>query len=352
MYSFIKPLLFKIEPETAHNIAIKSLKLNCFPSSFFKIENEELLKIKLFGKTFSNPIGLAAGFDKSAEVYNTIFKFGFGFVEVGTVTPLKQYGNSKPRVFRLENDEALINRLGFNNDGSEVIYDRILSNPPNGILGVNIGPNKDTKIQENDFLLCLKKFVNIADYITINISSPNTEKLRSFHDDQKLISLIKLVNLEKKNLKSQTPILIKISPDIDENLVEKIAEIVLENYISALIITNTSNASRENLTDSKKKEPGGLSGKPIEEISNNLIKKFYKALKGQIPIIGVGGVDSGKSAYKKILSGASLIQLYTGMIYKGPQIIKNIKIDLIDQLKNDGVKNFSDVVGQNSLSKF
>ena len=148
MFSFIKPLLFKLDPETAHNLAIKTLKLNCFPSAFFRIDNEDMLKINLFGKTFSNPIGLAAGFDKSAEVYNPIFKFGFGFVKVGTVTPFKQYGNPKPRIFRLESDKALINRLGFNNDGSEIIHDRILSNSPTGILGVNIGPNKDTQSQK------------------------------------------------------------------------------------------------------------------------------------------------------------------------------------------------------------
>ena len=205
MFSYIKPLLFKINPETAHNLAIKTLKLNCFPSAFFRIDNEDMLKTNLFGKTFSNPIGLAAGFDKSAEVYNSIFKFGFGFVEVGTVTPLKQYGNPKPRIFRLESDKALINRLGFNNDGSEIIHDRILSNSPAGILGVNIGPNKDTQNQKNDFLLGFKKFFDIADYITINISSPNTENLRDFHEDQKLISLINQLIWKKVilNLKYQ-----------------------------------------------------------------------------------------------------------------------------------------------------
>ena len=352
MFSFIKPLLFKIDPETAHNLAIKTLKLNCFPSTFFRIDNEDMLKISLFGKTFSNPIGLAAGFDKSAEVYNSLFKFGFGFIEVGTVTPLKQYGNPKPRIFRLENDEALINRLGFNNDGSEIIYNRILSNPPRGVLGINIGPNKDTKSQKNDFLLGFKFFFDIADYITINISSPNIENLRDFHKDQKLKSLIQSINLEKSNLKSQIPIMLKISPDINENLIDIISEIVSENSIGALILTNTSNINRENLNDPQKNELGGLSGKPMEKISNNLINKFHKILKGKVPIIGVGGVDSGKSAYEKILAGASLIQFYTGMIYKGPQVVKNIKKELIDQMKKDGIKNFTEIIGQSSLSNF
>ena len=222
MFSIIKPFLFKIDPEKAHNLAINSLKLNCIPNNFFKVRDEEVLEINLFGKKFSNPIGIAAGFDKSAEVYNALFKIGFGFVEVGTVTPLKQFGNSKPRIFRLEKDEALINRLGFNNDGSDIIYKRILENRPKGILGINIGPNKDSKNQENDFLICFKKFFNLADYITINISSPNTENLRDFHNENKLISLIKKINQEKNDLKSDIPVMLKVSPDIEEDIINSI----------------------------------------------------------------------------------------------------------------------------------
>ena len=204
MYKVIKPFLFKVDPEIAHNLAIKALKLNYLPKSFFYVENEEILGIDLFGKKFKNPIGLAAGFDKSAEVYNSFFKLGFGFVEVGTITPLKQYGNPKPRVFRLENDEALINRLGFNNDGSDIVEKRIKNNKKNGILGINIGPNKETIKQIEDFITCFRKLSKLADYITINISSPNTKNLRDFHDDQNLISLLRLINKEKKLLKLLT----------------------------------------------------------------------------------------------------------------------------------------------------
>ena len=352
MFSILRPLLFNLDPETAHDLAIKSLKLNPLPSNFFSVKDEQMLEISLFGKNFPNPIGLAAGFDKSAEVYQSLFKFGFGFIEVGTVTPLKQSGNPKPRIFRLEDDEALINRLGFNNDGSEVIRERILSNKSkiSGILGVNIGPNKNTENQQNDFLICLKSFIDIADYITINISSPNTEKLRDFHEEERLISLIQSINLEKKNLKSNIPIMLKISPDISEELIEQISGIALQNFISSLIISNTSNLNRNNLNDTQKNETGGLSGKPMEEISNKLIKNFYKNLKGKVPIIGVGGIDSGKSAYDKFLAGASLVQLYTGMVYKGPKIIKKIKEEIIFQLKNDGVKNYSELIGQGSLT--
>jgi len=346
MFSLIKPLLFKIDPETAHNLAIQSLKLNYLPSTFFKVDDEEMLKINLFNMTFPNLIGLAAGFDKSAEVYNSIFKFGYGFVEVGTVTPLAQFGNPKPRIFRLEQDGALINRLGFNNDGSKIIRSRILSNLPSGILGINIGPNRDTNNQENDFLKGTNYFFDIANYITINISSPNTDNLRDFQNEQRLISLVQSINSVKKNLKSKIPIMLKISPETEDSLIEKISEIAVNNSISALILTNTSDVNRENLNSNKKNEKGGLSGKPIEEISNKLINKFYKVLKGKVPIIGVGGVDSGQSVYKKVLAGASLVQLYTGMVYKGPQIVKNIKKEFIEKLKKDGVKNFTEIIGQ------
>ena len=346
MFSIIRPILFKIDPEIAHNLAIKSLKFNYLPKSFFKIENEEMLEIDLFNKRFPNPIGLAAGFDKSAEVYNSIFKFGFGFIEVGTITPLKQYGNPKPRIFRLEKDEALINRLGFNNDGSEIIKKRIQKNKKKGILGINIGPNKQTKNQKDDFILGLKNFYNLADYIAINISSPNTENLRDFHEVKKLNELLKIINKEKEKENITTPIMLKISPDINDSTIDKISEIAINNSIVALILTNTTNTNRNNLIELQKNEIGGLSGKPLEDISNNIIKKFYKKLNGKIIIIGVGGVDSGKSAYNKIISGASLVQLYTGIIFKGPEVVKNIKRDLIDYLKNDGVKNLREIIGQ------
>ena len=207
-------------------------------------------------------------------------------------------------------------------------------------------PTKIQKNQINDFLIGFKTFHSLADYITINISSPNTEKLRDFHQFQKLTELLKSINEEKIKLKSKIPIILKISPDIDDKTIEEISEISLNNLISALILTNTSNENKKNLLDNKRFEEGGLSGKPIEDISNMVIKKFYKNLKNKVKIIGVGGVDSGKSAYKKIISGASLIQLYTGMIYKGPEVVKKIKIDLIKNLKQDGVKNFKELIGQ------
>jgi len=346
MFSILKPFLFNLDPENAHDLAIKSLKFNPFPRKMFEVEDEQILKIELLGKNFPNPIGLAAGFDKSAEAYNSLLKLGFGFVEVGTITPLKQFGNPKPRIFRLEDDGALINRLGFNNDGMNVIKNRIKSGGKKGVLGINIGPNKDTKDQKNDFCLGLKNFFDIADYITVNISSPNTESLRDFHEQEKLKDLLLALNKIKKENKTDIPLLLKVSPDIKDNHISEIVDIATKNDIAAIILTNTTNGNRDNLRSEVKKEEGGLSGEPLQQISTNMIKKFYKQLNGKIPIIGVGGVNSGKSAYEKIIAGASLLQLYTSFVYRGPSIAKDIKKELIQILKTEGLSNIKEAIGK------
>ena len=350
MFSKLRPLIFKVDPEKAHTLAIKSLKFNLIPNVFDESKNDPIFQTKIFDKELDNPIGMAAGFDKNAEVYNSLFKLGFGFVEVGTITPLKQYGNPKPRVFRLVEDEALINRLGFNNHGAEIVKDRIKRNNKMGLLGINIGPNKDSSDRLNDYLIGLKTFYDDADYITINISSPNTENLRTFHEGNKLQDLLKSIMIEKKNLKSNIPIAVKISPDIDETQVNLISEILLEYEIKAIIISNTSDTTRDKLSDIQRHQKGGLSGKPIEEKSNILINRFYKLLKGKIKIIGVGGVDSGKAAYDKFTAGADYVQLYTGMVFKGPNIAGIIKKDLKELLIRDGVKNYTEIVGNKTLS--
>ena len=343
MFSKLRPFIFKLDPELAHTLAIKALKFNF--KSIKNIKKNSSIENTLLGKKFFNPIGIAAGFDKDSEVYNSLFKLGFGFVEVGTITPLKQYGNPKPRVFRLEEDEALINRLGFNNSGADKVSSRIILNPPNGLFGINIGPNKDSINRLEDYLICFRKFHKLGDYLTINISSPNTENLRSFHDQKELNELLHAIKEEKDNLQSNTPVAIKISPDINEKNIEKISELLLKYKINIIIISNSTDSHRENLKNINKLEKGGLSGKPLEKKSNLIINRFYKILKNEIVIIGVGGVDSGKSAYEKIINGASLIQLYTGMIYKGPNIAFKITDELIDIFKNEGVKNISEVIG-------
>jgi len=346
MFTNLRSLIFKLDPEIAHNLAIKSLKFNFVPNILDDDRDNPLFKTELFNKNLDNPIGMAAGFDKNAEVYNSLFKLGFGFVEVGTITPLKQYGNPKPRVFRLIEDKALINRLGFNNLGAMNVVDRIRSNSQTGLLGINIGPNMDTENRLNDYVECLKTFHEVADYITINISSPNTENLRSFHEQSKLNKLLMIIDKEKKILGSKIPIAVKVSPDINEQEINMISEVLLNNNIEVIIVSNTSDSTREGLNNTQKHQKGGLSGKPIEEKSSKLINEFYKVLNGKIKIVGVGGVDSGKSAYNKFLAGADYIQLYTGMVFRGPNIVSMIKKELKELLLKDGVKNFTEIIGK------
>ena len=350
MFSKLRSLIFKVDPEKAHTLAIKSLKFNLVPNVFDENKNDPIFQTKIFDKDLDNPIGMAAGFDKNAEVYNSLFKLGFGFVEVGTITPLKQYGNPKPRVFRLVEDEALINRLGFNNQGAEIVKERIKRNKKLGLLGINVGPNKDSSDRLDDYLIGLKTFYDDADYITINISSPNTENLRTFHEGDKLQDLLKSIMEERKNLKTNIPIAVKVSPDISEDQVNQVSEILLEHEIKAIIVSNTSEATRDKLSNIQRHQKGGLSGKPIEEESNILINKFYKLLKGKIKIIGVGGVDSGQAAYDKFIAGADFVQLYTGMVFKGPNIAGIIKKDLKELLIRDGVKNYTEIIGNKTLS--
>ena len=342
MFEKIRSLIFKFDPEIAHDLAIKALKFNFISQN--KIKNKSI-ETEIFGKTILNPIGIAAGFDKDAEVYNSLFKLGFGFVEVGTVTPEPQYGNPKPRVFRLEEDKALINRLGFNNVGSETAAENINKHRPKGLLGINIGPNKDTKNRIEDYLKCFRVLNKLGDYITINISSPNTENLRSFHKPEELIELLSALNEEKNQISSTINIAVKIAPDLELKDLDIIGNILLNNKIKLAIISNTSDGTRENLKNINKFEKGGLSGKPIEKKTNLLIKEFYKIFNNKIKIIGVGGVDTGKSAYDKFISGASYIQLYTGMVYQGPNIVNNISEELNDILVSDGIKNIEEIVG-------
>ena len=343
MFNLIRPFIFKFSPEVAHSLAIKALKLNQIPA--IDKTTRVTIQTKFLNKTLNSPLGVAAGFDKNAEVYNPLYKLGFGFVEVGTITPKPQIGNPKPRVFRLEEDEALINRLWFNNIGSVESNKNIKNNSPNGLLGINIGPNKDTENRVEDYLICFRKFHNLADYITINISSPNTENLRNFHKNEELDNLLKCINEEKKNLNSNVPIAVKVSPDIDEKSIHEISELFLKYNVKIVIVSNTTDRNRENISNINKLEKGGLSGKPLENISNELINKFFKLVGKKILIIGVGGVDSADGVFNKIVSGATLVQLYTGMVYKGPTIASKINKDLDEIVKREGFKNISEAIG-------
>ncbi len=345
-YQIINSLINKLDPELAHSLAIQFLKnlyILLFPS-----KDNEILKISILGKEFLNPIGLAAGFDKNAEVYDKMFALGFGFAEVGTITPKPQEGNPKPRVFRLIEDDAIINRLGFPSQGLVKVKSRIENKKAEGILGINIGPNKDSPSRVDDYVECFKNFHNLCSYICINISSPNTENLRNFHEQENLKKLLNEILNMKKTLNSKTPVVLKISPDINDDDIDMICKNILEFNLDGLVLTNTSVKLRENLINKQKNEKGGLSGSPIKDISNLIIKKFFKRIKAKVPIIGVGGIDSGISAYEKIKAGASLLQLYTGLVYKGPFVVSAIKQELAELLRRDGFSSLQKAVGVDS----
>jgi len=342
-YQIINRLINIFDPELSHSLAIFSLKYLFWSTRVD--EDDPILSVKVFGKKFKNPIGLAAGFDKNADVYEKFSSLGFSFSEIGTVTPRPQVGNLKPRVFRLNEDSAVINRLGFPNEGMSKIRSKIQNKLSNGILGINIGPNKESTSRIKDYLETFKNFYDISDYICINISSPNTESLRDFHETNQLESLLSEVLSLRKSLKSIVPVILKISPDIKEKEISEISDVILKYNIDGITISNTTVSQRETLKNQGKNEQGGLSGVPLQNLSNNLIKKFYKIIGKKIPIIGVGGVNSGKSAYDKIRSGATLLQLYTGLVFQGPFIAKNIKKDLVLLLKQDGFKSLEEAVG-------
>ena len=329
MYNTSLKILRLLPPELSHTITINFLK-------YFKVRQknieDSILSQHLMGLDFPNPIGLAAGFDKNAEVMHSMFSFGFGFLEVGTITPQPQSGNSKPRVFRLSEDKAIINSLGFNNKGIKKVKKNLIKHQKsylnNKIVGVNIGKNKNSSEAIDDYLIGLEELGDLASYITINISSPNTEGLRDLQ------------------LRGKIEKLIKISPDLNEDQLRDIALISLANNIDGLILTNSTIKRESNLISINKGKKGGLSGKPLYNNSNIILKKMYDLTNGQIPLIGVGGISSGKDCYEKIKSGASLVQLYTALVYSGPNLINRMKGDLIDLIKTDGYKNVSEVIGK------
>ena len=338
-YSFLKSLLFLFDPEIAHRITINYLKF----ARFKKPKLYEVLQSEVFGLNFQNPIGIAAGFDKNGEVAHNLINLGFGFSEVGTVTPKPQLGNPRPRVFRLKDDRAIINRLGFNSVGFSEVKTK-LEKIGDNIIGVNIGANKNSKDFSEDYIKGIKFFSTLASYITINISSPNTPGLRNLEVLENLdVLLNKINNLEREDLLIKIPILLKISPDLEADNLKYLCEKVLSSKIDGLIISNTT-ISRDSIsTDTLEK--GGLSGKPIFDISTKQLRMAYKYTNGKIPLIGVGGVDSAEKAYEKIKNGASLIQLYTGLVYNGPNLIKDINEDLSSLIERDGYSNISEAVG-------
>ena len=338
-YSFLRSLLFLLDPEIAHRITINYLKM----IRTKKPKSYNVLRSNVFGLNFPNPVGIAAGFDKNAEVAENLINLGFGFSEVGTVTPSPQPGNPKPRIFRLKDDEAIINRLGFNSDGFDQVKTR-LGKINDSIVGVNIGANKDSKDFSEDYIRGIKFFSTLASYITINISSPNTPGLRKLEVLENLdVLLDKINNLHKEDLLIKIPILLKISPDLEYDNLKYLCDKVLSSEIDGLIISNTT-VARNSIT-SKLAQEGGLSGRPLFKSSTLQLRKVYKYTNGEIPLVGVGGIDSAEKAYEKIKNGASLVQLYTGLVYNGPKLIKNINKDLSILIEKDGYNNISEAIG-------
>lgn len=358
IYKFLRPIIFKMDSEKAHNLALKFLRY--FPNLATCLtirKNYGALEQEVCGLNFKNPIGLSAGFDKNGEVVRAMNGFGFGFVEVGTITPEPQPGNEKPRMFRLEKDRAIINRLGFNNKGADNMLKNLkrfnfAKSGEKGskiICGINIGKNKDTKDALKDYLPLIEKFYDKASYITVNISSPNTKNLRDLQNQENLNEFLERIIAKKieakKIYQKEVPIFLKLAPDLDEKQQEDIAKIVLENGIDGLIISNTTIDRSDDLKSANKGEAGGLSGKPLFEKSNQVLRNFYKLTNGKLPIIAVGGVFDAKDAYEKIKSGASLVQIYSALIYNGFGMVEKINKDLDGLVRQDGFDNISQVVG-------
>lgn len=330
-YPIIKKALFQLDPEQAHEFTFRQLqRISSTPLNFLIRQSLPTKPIDCMGLSFKNPVGLAAGLDKDGDCINALGMMGFGFIEVGTVTPKAQDGNEKPRLFRLTEAQGLINRMGFNNKGVDNLINNIKKSHYGGILGVNIGKNKITPVEQgkDDYLICMDKVYMHADYIAINISSPNTPGLRSLQYGEALDDLLSAVKQRQNQLQNQhkkyVPIALKIAPDLTENELIQIADSLIRHNIDGVIATNTT-LQRDlvkGLTNSE--QTGGLSGRPVQSISTNIIKRLSKELNNRIPIIGVGGIDSVIAAREKLAAGASLVQIYTGFIYHGPRLIKDI----------------------------
>jgi dihydroorotate dehydrogenase len=330
MYSLLRSLLFALEPETSHRLTLQALRIAgnfpLFSSLLTQLYKTESKPAQVFGLTFKNPVGLAAGYDKDALAINGLAALGFGHIEIGTVTPQPQAGNPRPRVFRLLEDEAVINRMGFPSQGSEYVLRRLLRFARNDmILGVNLGKNKDTPLEEaaQDYIKLMKVFVPLADYLTINISSPNTVGLRRLQNRAMLENLLDEINLERGTWNLKRPILVKISPDMTEEELDDAIGVILDKGMDGIIATNTT-LSREGLRSRSKGESGGLSGSPLKGRSEAILSRVVKLVNGKVPIISGGGIVSVDDAKKRLALGASLVQVYTGLIYHGRGLVKRI----------------------------
>lgn len=346
------PVLRWLDPEDAHRLAIQGLR---FLPPGKPHADDPKLAVRAFGLNFPNPIGMAAGFDKSAEVPDALLRLGFGFVEIGSVTPKPQSGNPRPRLFRLERDEAVINRMGFNNDGAETALRRLAARAQHGgIVGVNVGASKDSPDRVNDYVKLIETFAPVASYFTVNVSSPNTPGLRNLQEGALLDDLLARVIDARQRVRESagdTPVLLKIAPDLSLAQLDDVVQVARSRRVDGMIVSNTTIARPSTLREEMRaKEQGGLSGRPLFRLSTRMVAETYVRVEGAFPLIGVGGVDSGGAALTKIRAGASLIQLYSSLVYKGLGIVDEIKRDLASTLLRTGRDSLSEIVGSDAAT--
>jgi dihydroorotate dehydrogenase len=342
-YRLAGPLIRLFDAECAHGLTLRALKSGLVPPQ--PACDDPLLKITLWGREFPNPVGLAAGFDKNAEVPDVMLGQGFGFVEVGSVTPRPQPGNPKPRLFRLVEDRAVVNRMGFNNEGLDAVAARLASRPRVGIVGANLGKNKDTEDAASDYEKGVRALGPVSDYLVINVSSPNTPGLRALQGRAPLEDLVGRTRAALNALPSAPPLLLKIAPDLTEDDKKDIAEVALAGGLDGLIVSNTTIVRPDSLVSAHKSQTGGLSGAPLFAASTQVLSDIYRLTDGVLPLIGVGGIASGADAYAKVRAGASLVQFYSAMVYQGPALVTRVKRELAALLRRDGFTALTQAVG-------
>ncbi len=341
-----RPLLFRMDAEKAHHLAISALKHGMVPAQ--SIEADHSLSVNLGSLHLQHPVGLAAGFDKNAECIRNLSQLGFSFIETGTVTPKAQPGNPKPRLFRLEKDKAIINRLGFNNKGLESYLQNLTARnhmQPQVRLGVNIGKNKTSEDAVADYLTCYEKLHDKADYITVNISSPNTPGLRDLQEKEAITSLLAALEHARDKANSSTPMFVKIAPDMDESSLKAVADACIKASMDGLIVSNTTISRPDSVQHRHKTETGGLSGAPLKAAANEALRLTYKHVGNSLPLIGVGGIVNGQDAVEKIRLGATAVQLYSGLIYKGFALVKECVDALEKELKANQASTIADIIG-------
>ena len=343
LFNIAAPFLRRLDPETAHRLTIAGLRM--LPARRARVVDPPSLKTCVLDRDFPNPVGLAAGFDKHAEVPDAMLALGFGFVEVGSVTPRPQPGNARPRVFRLDEDRAVINRYGFNSEGLAAVADRLRARMRrSGIIGVNLGANKESDDPFADYVEGIEELEGLAAYFVVNVSSPNTPGLRSLQARASLEALLERVLRVRSDESQRTPLFVKIAPDLSNEEYGEVADVVLSHGVDGLIISNTT-VDRPPLLGAHRKESGGLSGVPLFEPSTRLLSEMYRLTEGRLVLIGAGGIASGRDAYEKIKAGASLVQIYTALVFEGPRLIDKIKRELAELLSADGYDNVSQAVG-------